>query len=178
MTSTRTSRRDEAGYSLIECLLAAGLLTGVLVSVSGLFILGSQSVRSGRELTKATTIGNSCMEQVMSWPYEKVYGMAGGIATDQTRSFSTNSANPSFVGSTTDIADWTAIANAWRDDARQQLPKGELTYKVDGMGRLPTSTDAGRVAYQDASFLRVTVTVTWIERGNRRRHVTFEEMTL
>ena len=172
------TRRAEDGYSLIECLVAAALLTGVLVSISGLFILGTNSVKSGRELTKATTVANSCMEQVMAWPFEQVYAFAGAVGTEQTKTWSTNSANPTYTGSATDIATWTALANQWRTDVRAQLMAGEITYKVDGMGRLPTNSDAGLIAYQDAQFLRVTVTVTWQERNKRRRSVTFEEMTL
>ena len=56
MTPMTLHRRTQAGYSLIECLLAGALLSGVLVSISGLFIVGTNSVKSGRELTKATTI--------------------------------------------------------------------------------------------------------------------------
>jgi len=178
MTRPSSNRRASAGYSLIECLLAAGLLTGVLVSISGLFILGSTNVKSGRELTKATTIGNSVMEQVESWPYAQVYGFAGGIDSDQTKTWSTNSVNPTYVADANDAAAWAVIANQWRTDVRAQLLKGELIYKVDGMGRLPTASDAGRVVYSDAQFLRVTVTIKWTERNGRQRQVVFEEMTL
>lgn len=178
MSSCRTRSATEAGYSLIECLLAAGLLTGVLVSISGLFILGTSSVKSGRELTKATTVANSCMEQVMSMPFESVYGLAGAIGSGQTANWSTNNANPTFTGTSEDVAEWTSIINAWRTTVRSQLMLGELTFKVDGMGRLPAGGDPGLVPYVDAQFLRVIVTVSWSERNGRRRSVTFEEITL
>jgi Tfp pilus assembly protein PilV len=178
MTLPRTPRADSAGYSLIECLLAMALLTAVLLSISGLFILGSNNVKSGRELTKATTIANSCMEQTMSWPYDEAFGFSGATSTGLTTTWDTNSANPTYTASTTDAAAWGAIADQWRTDVRSQLMNGKITYKVDGMGRLPTSTDPGRVAYKDAQFLRVTITVSWQERNKRTRSVVFEEMTL
>ena len=178
MTRPRTTRATDAGYSLIECLLATALLTAVLVSISGLFILGSNNVKSGRELTKATTLANSCMEQTMSWPYDQVYGFAGATPTELTKSWYTGAPNPTYVATAVDAAAWGAIADQWRTDVRAQLLQGQITYKVDGMGRLPTSTDPGRVAYQDAQFLRVTITVSWLERNGRRRQVVFEEMTL
>lgn len=172
-----TSSRSQAGYSLIETLFAAGLLSFILISVSGLFLVGSQNVKSGRELTKATTIANSAMEQVLSWPFEKVYGFAGAVPTEQTKTWSTDLANPAYSGSTLDQADWAATANAWRTEVQEQLHQGKLTYKVDGVGRLPSGTDPGLVAYQDCQFLRVTVTIEWTER-KRRREVVFEEMVL
>lgn len=177
MTS-HPQRRTEGGYTLIETLLASGLLAFILVSISGLFVVGTQTVRSGREMTKATTIANSAMEQIMAWNYDKVYGFAGAVATEQTKQWDTNLANPAYTGSATDIADWTATANAWRTDVRAQLQGGRLIYKVDGIGALPTSTSPGLAAYQDAQFLRVTVTVEWTERAQRRRSVTFEEFIL
>lgn len=178
MTPSPIHRRTEAGYSLIECLLAAALLTSVLVSISGLFILGTKNVKSGRELTKAATIANSHMEEVMSWNFDKVYGFAGGIAADTTKTFTTAAANPPYVGDAADTAAWALIANEWRTDVRAQLQDGVVSYRVDGVGRLPAAGNPGLVPYLEAPFLRVTVTVSWLEAGGRRRHVTFEEMTL
>lgn len=178
MAPNPTHRPPEAGYSLIECLLASALLASVLVSISGLFIVGTNSVKSGRELTKATTIGNSCMEQVLSWNFDKVYGFAGGVATDTTKTFTTAAANPAYVGDPTDTAEWALLANAWRTDVQAQLLNGVITYRVDGVGRLPTSGDPGLVPYLEAPFLRVTVTVSWTEARGRRRSVTFDELTL
>lgn len=172
------SRRTEAGYSLIETLLAAGLLAFILVSVSGLFVVGGQNVRSGREMTKATTIANSAMEQILSWNYDKVYGFAGGVATEQTKQWSTDQANPAYNGTPQDIADWNATANAWKAELAQQVRDGRLVYKVDGVARLPNPGNPGLTSFQNAQFLRVTITVEWSERASRRRSVTFEEFVL
>lgn len=173
-----SSNRREAGYSLIETLLAAGLLAFILTSVSGLFVVGTQNVKSGREMTKAVTVANSAMEQVMSWPFEKVYGFAGGVDADSTKQWSTDLANPATTGSAQDVADWALIANTWRSEVQQQLKEGRLTYKVDGIARLPTALDTGLTSFANAQFLRVTVSVEWTERKGRRRHVTFEEIVL
>ncbi len=173
-----TRRRPDAGFSLVETLIASGLLAFILLSVSGLFIVGGQNVRAGRELTKATTIANSAMEQILAWNYDKVFAFAGGVATDQTKTWDTSQANPAYQGTPTDVTDMTATANAWRDTVRTQLQGGKLTFKVDGIARLPTSLDPGLTTYQLSHFLRVTITVEWLERKNRRRHVVFEELIL
>jgi hypothetical protein len=169
-------RRRSAGYSLVECLIATGLMTGVVVSISGLFIVGSRSVKSGRELTKATAIANTAMEQCIGWNYEKVYGFPGGIGTDQTKTWDTSLANPSWTGSADDVADMTSTATEWRARVRE-LQQGLLRYKVDGLARLPNGTDPGLTSFVGADFARVTVTVEWNE-GRRRRQVSFEEIVL
>ena len=178
MPSNRRIQRSEHGYSLVECLVAGGLLAGVLLSITGLFAVGSNSVKSGREMTKATAIANAAMEQVLAWPYDKVYGFAGAVPGDQTKDWNTDMANPAWAGSPDDVADWTASANGWRDDIRAQLAKGILRYRVEGIARLPAALDPGLTTFLNAEFVRVTVTVEWTEKGNRRREVVFQELVL
>ena len=50
-------RRDEKGFSLIEVVIALGLLAGVLIAIAGLFILGGRSVKSGRTSSEALAAG-------------------------------------------------------------------------------------------------------------------------
>lgn len=178
LTAAPPPRRGDSGYSLIECLLAAGLLAGVLVSISGLFLVGGRSVKSGRELTKATTIANSAMEQALGWNYDKVYGFAGATATTESQTWTTAMANPTYTGTADDVADWNATANAWRTDVQTDLHAGVLTYRVDGIDSLPQGGNDGMAPFVDAHFIRVTVTVRWTEAGNRARSVTFEEIVL
>jgi type II secretory pathway pseudopilin PulG len=177
MTSNRISSND-GGYSLVECLVAGGLLAGVLLSITGLFAVGSNSVKSGRELTKATALANAAMEQVLAWPYDKVYGFAGAVPADQTKDWDTTMANAAYVGTPDDVADWAATANGWRDDVRTQLAQGVLRYRVEGIARLPTNLDPGLTSFLNAEFVRVTVTVEWTEKGRRRREVAFQELVL
>jgi type II secretory pathway pseudopilin PulG len=168
----------QRGFTLVEVLLSAGLLAGVLISISSLFVLGSQNVKSGRELTKATTIANSAVEQVIAWPFEKVYGMAGAASTDTTAVWSTDEANPSWTGTTADVADWQAMAESWRDQVETDLNHGVLTFQVDGVGGLPSDDDLGLDPFASADFVRVRVTVSWEEARGRQRHVTFEQLVL
>ena len=179
MTHVRSrATRSEQGFSLVEVLLSAGLLAGVLLSISSLFVLGSQSVRSGRELTKATTVANSAVEQVRAWSYDKVYGFAGASGASTTGTWSSDAVNPSYVGSAADVADWTATANAWRDEVEANLNQGALTYTVDGISNLPTEDDTGLDQFAEADFIRVRIRVQWTENNGRTRHVTFEQLTL
>ena len=173
-----TPCRNEKGYSLVEVLLASGLLATVLLSITSLFVIATQSVRSGREMTKAVTVGNSVMEQAARWNFEKVYGVPGGAATDSTKEWSTDQANPAFVGTAEDIAEWTAIVEALREQVESELHEGVMTYKVEGYAAFPTELVDGLEVFQEADFLLVTVTVAWSEARSRRREVTFQEVVL
>src|SRR5207247_4586686 len=50
------TRKREAGYSLVEVLIALGLMTGVMVAVCSMFVLGGTYVKSGKQLTQATAL--------------------------------------------------------------------------------------------------------------------------
>jgi type II secretory pathway pseudopilin PulG len=179
-TSTPESRPSrERGFSLIEVMVAGGLLAGVLVSISTMFIVGSQSVKSGRELTKATTLANSALEQVMGWSYDRVWGFTGGTGDSETTTWTTDLANPAYtIGTDADHLEWNALADSWRDTVQGEYGEGLFTYRVDGVARLPDGADDGLTSYREGLYLRVTITIAWTEARGRRRHVTFEQLVL
>ena len=172
-TRTVPARRAIRGYSLVEVLIASALLAGVLLSISSMFILGSQSVRSGRDLTLATTLANSAMEESLALPFELVWGITGATSTQPTMTWDTDQPTPAYVGAPQDVLLWSSIVDAWREEA-QGLQDGRLTIRVDGIERLPTELQAGLAPYVDSIYLRITITVAWTEMGRRHRDVTFE----
>lgn len=180
MTQRALHRRGvpQDGFSLVEVMIASALLATVLLSIGGVFLAGSQNVSSGRELTEAVTIANSVTEQVLAWPYEKVWGMTGGTADSETATWRNDATQPTYVGDPADVADWTATAQAWTEKVESDLNEGILIYRVDGIDRLPDEVDDGLQTFRDAEFLRVTVTVRWTERRGRQREVVFEEIKL
>jgi type II secretory pathway pseudopilin PulG len=58
--------------TLVEVLIAVGILAGVLVSVASLFVLGGQRVKSGRELTEATTTASDILESLNNSGYDQL----------------------------------------------------------------------------------------------------------
>ena len=55
---TMTARGGgEQGFSLIEVVIAIGILAGVLLSICSMFILGGRQLKTGKTMTEATTIG-------------------------------------------------------------------------------------------------------------------------
>ena len=55
--------RDENGYSLVEVLVAASLLLGVLLAIMGMFVYGGRSVNAGKLMTKASAIAGDVLEE-------------------------------------------------------------------------------------------------------------------
>ncbi len=143
-------RSDERGLSLIEVMLALGLLAGVLISIAGLFAMSEKQVRSGKTSSQALAVCRGVVEDMNSWGFHQTwsnFGIAGATTRAATIDMRANAA----------AADWQqAVEKALGDGAWG-------TIEVASIGRV---TPAPYLALTRA--IRVTVTVHWSEQGRAR----------
>ncbi len=143
-------RRTERGFSLIEVVIALGLLAGVLISISGLFVIGGSQVKSGRSSSEALAVGRTILEEMNRWALKQSYQVYGytGSATSYTIDTRTNS-----------------YATKWQPTLTSKLGNGYAIIQLESLGPDPTKPP------MDASkAIRVLVTVNWDE-GARHRTV-------
>jgi type II secretory pathway pseudopilin PulG len=69
--------RRERGFSLVEVVLALGLLAMVLISISGLFLLGGRQLRSGRDSSEALAVARAILEEMEGWGIRQTYAQFG-----------------------------------------------------------------------------------------------------
>jgi len=163
----------QAGFSLVEVLVAVGIAAAVLISIGGLFILGSQNVVAGGNLSTATTLAQSILEQMRGMSSEEIYGVLNGQPDDSSLTWDTDQPNPTYTEKNLDYAtEFNAVLNAWRDDARESLPKGQVVLTVEGFHNRPVSGDDGTTAYSAARFLRIQLTIHYREIRGHGRQVT------
>jgi Tfp pilus assembly protein PilV len=153
-------RRNERGFSLIEVVIALGLLAGVLISIAGLFIIGGRQVKSGRTSSEAVALAKEIHEEMNAWGYTQIWSMFGydGQATTYTVDTRTN-----------------ATCTAWQNTLRAKL--GSSAYanvKLDSVANAAgtTSNFADASGNVLAKTVRVSVTVNWTEMPARPRTVT------
>src|SRR5438093_13760530 len=89
--------RSEGGFNLIEVVIALALLAAVLPTISGLFIQGSQSVNTGRDLTEATSLATDILEQMDKWAFQQLYTNFCHAGTDTAFSFTSSAAAPAYT---------------------------------------------------------------------------------
>ena len=67
-------------------MIALGLLAGVLITISGLFVVGAKQVKSGRTSSEALAVAKDIHEDMYGWGYSQLWGMFGydGQATTYT----------------------------------------------------------------------------------------------
>ncbi len=145
----------EGGYSLVEVVVALGIITAVLVAIASMFILAQANVKSGRELTEATSVAQHIMEDINKLSYN-------GLEI--------------FHPST-----WTTL-NSYTADTRvsgyaQTHYKALIDEKLWKAYALVTFTPIGGnikpATFASGEAIRIKVTVHWKEI-NRNRSVTME----
>lgn len=141
-------RRNEEGSSLVEAVLALGLMAGVLVSIAGLFVVGAGQVRSGRTASEALAVARTVLEDMEGWSFHQSYGNYGydGSASSYSADTRTNS-----------------YASKWQTSLSDKLYNSYATISI-------ASLDPGSPALASSSQLRVMVTVFWQE-GQRQRSI-------
>lgn len=136
--------RTEAGFSLIEVVIAIGVLAGVLLSIASMFIMGGRQVKTGKTMTEATTLAQDLMEQFDKESFTSLYLNLGAVATDSTRTvLSTTTGSP---------------IQGWQTEIGRKLANGSASVRLDAMG-------PGTPNFGAAAGIKVTVTLSWNELG-------------
>ena len=137
-----SGRNGERGFSLVEVVIAIGVLAGVLLSICSMFILGGRQLKGGKTMTEATALAHDIMETFDKLSFASMYTTFGAAATDTTKSVSsTGSSNP---------------ITPWQTEIARKLEGGSATARLDQVG----GTNFG-----SAIGIKMTVTVSWNELG-------------
>jgi prepilin-type N-terminal cleavage/methylation domain-containing protein len=159
-------RGDERGFSLIEVVVALGLLAGVLISVAGLFVLGGRSVKSGRTSSEALAAGKEIVEEMNGWAFAQLWSNFGFNGQAKTYTVDTNACA-------------TAECTAWQSALVAKLGStAHATIKIDSVAQaalaIPDFADAA--GYTTAKNVRLTIDVAWTQVMGRARRVSVVTM--
>ena len=142
MNSPR-GHRESSGFSLPEVTLALGLLAGVLISLSGLFVMADRLMRGGKSQTEALTVARNILEDTDAWHFRGLYERFGidGSAASYT------------IDSRT-----SAEAAGWQADLDRGLHSAHAEISLESI-----AASGSPPPLANASAVRVTVTVFWLQ---------------
>lgn len=152
--------RCERGYSLVEVIISLGLMSGVMVAICSMFVLGGSYVKAGKTLTQATALGQDMMEDINKQSYTGLYLLLQGASPD-----------PNATGVTSDTRVSGSVANSlWGSNIRTKLYKG---YAVVSMA--PIGGTASTPTFATGEGIRISIELGWTEL-RRNRKVKFENV--
>ncbi len=134
--------RDGRGFSLVEVVIAIGVLAGVLLSICSMFILGGRQLKTGKTITEATTICHAIMESFDSMSFTALYTTFGAAASDTAMTVTSTTTGSAIV--------------SWQTEIARKLDNGVATVTI-----LPEGP--GTPNFGAATGIRMTVTVNWTE---------------
>jgi len=158
-------RHHERGYNLVEVLIAMAVLGTVLVSVFSLFVIGSQNVYSGKQMTRAVAVGNRITEDITlltRGDVQRAFNLTGatlGSVTVQGKTYA-NSVLRVSTDTTNDTDGYLGRWNAFM--AQQNFTDGLISLVITPVDPAGTATIAGSPIY------RLRIYVEWTEKARRR----------
>jgi prepilin-type N-terminal cleavage/methylation domain-containing protein len=145
------------GFSLVEVLIAVGVLAGVLTGVGAAVTHGAQTIALARETTVATSAARAILEDLLTPRLADLPGFVVSPAPDPDAT--------RVMGDTRDGS--SVAAGRWGVLARSGLHGGYAVVTLEPLHVTGPATIA------EASALRVRVDVGWLRLG-RERVVSFQ----
>ena len=192
MTAYRNTRRRQAGYNLVEVLLAMAMLGVVTISIFTLFFMGRRNVYSGRQTSQAIALATQVTEDLQPLNRQMLYSGAFGISGTSTGSsftipaVQTGALTYAYTNSAIRSTDTAVIASPPTDIAQENSPPGLLAKWSSLVGTNSSRLTNGSITvvmtpdrdptntppqFATAQLLRVRVFVRWLESGRRREVV-------
>ncbi|HUF10902.1 MAG TPA: prepilin-type N-terminal cleavage/methylation domain-containing protein [Rhodothermales bacterium] len=168
----RAETKQQAGYNLVEVLIAMALLGTVLIAVVSLFMIGQKNVYSGKQMTRAVSAGTVVMEDISAFDTTQLTNAFGlGGVTLETVARHGKSYPNSYIVTTDDLSnDPAGYMTRWKERMTQEnFLNGRIAVLItprNGGADAPVNT---------ANIFRVKVFVEWNE-ALRERQVTLESV--
>lgn len=187
-------RRRQAGYNLVEVLLAMAMMGVVTISIFTLFFIGRRNVYSGKQTSQATALATQVIEDLTPLNKKLTYNGAFAITDTATGSAFTvpsaaaggptypytksniRSTDPTIVSGQADISTEVTppgLLTRWNSLLGSRLANGSITIVMTPDEDTGKPATAPANSYVRAALLRIRVFVRWTE-ANRRREVVLD----
>ena len=187
-------KSNQAGYNLVEVMVAMGLLATVLVSIVALFVMGRRNVYSGKEMTAAVSMATRVSEDLSGMTVDEIYnafgidGTSTGALTGTAFAVTVDTASPknalpsntyagSLIRRTTDVLDTTPTGNdaggfltRWKSemDTNLRFAQGAVNVVITPKNP-PVTSPATALSLNSATIVRIRVLVRWQEEVRARQ---------
>lgn len=149
----RRPARDERGLSLIEVILALGLMGAVMISIAGMFVISERGVESGKTSSESLAVARAILEEINSLGFQQTYQVFGFDGTAATYTLA---------------SDTNAYAAKWQTILDDTVGRGAVaTIEISSVGLMGNAPSV----LENARAIEVTVTIDWTEL-ERPRDVT------
>jgi prepilin-type N-terminal cleavage/methylation domain-containing protein len=186
----KITTRSQAGYNLVEVIIALAVFGVVAMTIFTLFVMGRRNVYSGKQASQAVAVGTQVLEDIGPLNKRMLYNGAFGIGDTDTGASVTlpkvsglavptwanakvRSTDPNImVSPPSDIStEQTGLLTRWAAMVpAEKLQEGSVTLVL-----IPSQDTAQPVnnppQFLTAQLLQIRVYVRWTEAGHKREVV-------
>ncbi len=165
--------KSNKGFSLVEVLMATGIMGFLIISIMGLFAMGEKGVKESGTYTEALAAGDHIMNQLNSIARQRVYTIFGADETttgtysweyDATSGAITYTGGSGFMTSVYNYlgaGDKEVIDSI--KDAISSMYKSDVSISISPLTDIGNGGPANPT-YADAPALKIEVLVSWVEQ--------------
>jgi prepilin-type N-terminal cleavage/methylation domain-containing protein len=187
---TKTPTRAQAGYNLVEVIIALAVFGVVAMTIFTLFVMGRRNVYSGKQASQAVAVGTQVIEDIGPLNKKMLYNGAFGIADTDTGAAVTlpkvsGSSVPTYANARVRSTDPNVMASPPSDISTQQtglltrwaamVPAEKLQDGSVTLILIPsqdTATPANNPPqFGTSQLLQIRVYVRWTEATHKREVV-------
>lgn len=178
-TRKTSARGGEAGYNLVETLVAVAMTGVVILSIMTLFFLGRRNVYSGKQMSAANAVATRVLEDLSLMSAQDIRSNFG---LDDTTTLAANAvAGTSYAGSvlraTNGTIDSTTDAGGYLARWLTLVPGSAFANGRVTLVITPANAVDAALPVSTAQVIRIRGFVQWSE-GARTRSVPFEASKL
>jgi len=172
----RTLASHDAGFTLIEILVAMSIIVIVMTALLGVLVSSLKTVAQARQRQTATALSTQSMERFRALAYDSVTGSDPTnfpLPTSPALQYVTGSAPNSYTFTPTGVLSGVSeplVVNQY-SGKRSSQPVDGVTYTVLTYVTKPGPTAAGQQAYN------LTVITTWVYPAGSTTRTTVERST-
>jgi len=159
----RPGPRWAAGFSMIEVLLAAGILVAALVGIAAVLPTADMTLHQAGQISKAASLAQEMIEMIKNDPFTELTGY-NGVDTRNTATFPVDAPSPPIPHDAGNFLGGSNVAK-WVNDINLYLLIGAGI--TNGYGTITVNDVASGPG--GAVLRKVTVTVNWTEGGRPYR---------
>jgi len=156
----------ETGFTLVEVLMAAGILLVALLGIASALPTATISLQHSGQISKAVSLAQELIEMVKNDPFSQL-NLYDGVDTRTTATYPVDYPTPPIPGDAGNFMGGSNVTK-WANDIALYLPTGAgITNGYGTIAVVTVASDAGG----NPILRKISTTIFWTDKGRAQKVV-------
>jgi type II secretory pathway pseudopilin PulG len=156
--------RNGTGFTLVEVLMAAGILLVALLGIGSTLPTATMSLQHSGQISKAVSLAQEMIEMVKNDPFSQL-NLYDGVDTRSAATYPVDYPSPPISGDAGNFMGGSNVAK-WANDIALYLPTGSgITNGYGSIAVVTVASDAGG----NPILRKISATIFWTDQGRPQK---------